>query len=158
MEELTEIETIASVIQLAVAPVFLLAGIAGLLNVLSVRLGRAVDRVRVVETRLGKEPHSDHVTILQAEISALWSRIRLANWSIRMFVAGALVVCLVILSLFFSEFSQINMSAAIVVFFLGAMLLLIMGLILFLIEVSISTKSIGHGITEILDEDRGGEG
>lgn len=154
MEELIEIETIASVIQLAVAPVFLLAGIAGLLNVLSVRLGRAVDRVRVVETRLGKEPHSDHVTVLQAEISALWSRIRLANWSIRMFVAGALVVCLVIVSLFFSELAQFNMSAAIVVFFLGAMLLLIMGLILFLIEVSISTRSIGHGITEILDEER----
>ena len=57
MEELTEIETVAQVIQLAVAPVFLLAGIAGLLNVLSVRLGRAVDRVRVVETRLGKERH-----------------------------------------------------------------------------------------------------
>ncbi len=154
MEELTEIETIANVIQLAVAPVFLLAGIAGLLNVLSVRLGRAVDRVRVVETRLGKEPHSDHITVLQAEISALWSRIRLANWSIRMFVAGALVVCLVIVSLFFSELSHFNMSSAIVVFFLGAMFLLIMGLILFLIEVSISTRSIGHGITEILDEDK----
>ena len=40
------------------------------------------------------------------------------------------------------------------VFFLGAMLLLIMGLILFLIEVSISTRSIGTGITEILDEDK----
>ena len=153
MEELTEIETIASVIQLAVAPVFLLAGIAGLLNVLSVRLGRAVDRVRIVETRLGKEPHSDHVAVLQKEIAALWSRIRLANWSIRMFVAGALVVCLVIVSLFFSELAQFNMSAAIVVFFLGAMLLLIMGLILFLIEVSISTRSIGTGITEMLDED-----
>ncbi|PCI79448.1 MAG: hypothetical protein COB20_04845 [SAR86 cluster bacterium] len=154
MEELTEIEAIASVIQLAVAPVFLLAGIAGLLNVLSVRLGRAVDRVRVVETRLGKEPHPEHVTILQAEIAALWSRIRLANWSIRMFVAGALLVCLVIVSLFFSEFAQFNLSAAIVAFFLGAMLLLIMGLILFLVEVSISTRSIGHGITEILDEDK----
>ena len=45
MEELTEIEALASVIQLAVAPVFLLAGIAGLLNVLSVRLGRAVDQI-----------------------------------------------------------------------------------------------------------------
>ncbi|MFT4817527.1 MAG: hypothetical protein ACI80L_000798 [Pseudohongiellaceae bacterium] len=154
MEELTEIEALASVIQLAVAPVFLLAGIAGLLNVLSVRLGRAVDRVRVVETRLGKEPHSDHVTILQAEITALWSRIRLANWSIRMFVAAALVICLVIVSLFFSEFASFNMSSAIVVFFLGAMMLLILGLILFLIEVSISTRSIGHGITEILDEEK----
>lgn len=71
-----------------------------------------------------------------------------------MFVAGALVVCLVIVSLFFSELAAINISAAIVVFFLGIMLLLIMGLILFLIEVSISTRSIGTGITEILDEDK----
>ncbi|MEX0964341.1 MAG: DUF2721 domain-containing protein [Pseudohongiellaceae bacterium] len=154
MEELTEIETIANVIQLAVAPVFLLAGIAGLLNVLSVRLGRAVDRVRIVETRLSRDPHPDHSAVLQTEIAALWSRIRLANWSIRMFVAGALVVCLVIVSLFFSELVHFNISAAIVVFFLGAMLLLIMGLILFLIEVSISTRSIGTGITEILDEEK----
>ena len=56
MDQLTSIETIATVIQLAVAPVFLLAGIAGLLNVLSIRLGRVVDRVRVVETRLLKKP------------------------------------------------------------------------------------------------------
>ena len=40
------------------------------------------------------------------------------------------------------------------VFFLGAMMLLILGLILFLIEVSISTRSIGHGITAILDEEK----
>lgn len=153
MQELADIGTIASVIQLAVAPVFLLAGIAGLLNVLSVRLGRAVDRVRVVEVHLNREPHPDHIILLQGEISALWSRIRLANWSIRMFVAGALMVCLVIVSLFFSELTRLNMSAAIVASFLGAMLLLIMGLIFFLIEVSISTRSIGHGITEILDEE-----
>ena len=63
----------------------------------------------MVETRLGKESHSDHVTILQAEITTLWSRIRLANWSIRMFAAAALVTCLVIVSLFFSEFSSFNM-------------------------------------------------
>ena len=154
MEELTEIEALAGVIQLTVAPVFLLAGIAGLLNVLSVRLGRAADPVRVVETRLGKEPHSDHVTILQAEITALWSRIRLANWSIRMFVAAALVICLVIVSLFFSKFASFNMLTAIAVLFLGSMMLLILGLILFPIEVSISTRSIGHGITEILDEEK----
>jgi len=79
MEELTEIETVAQVIQLALAPVFLLAGIAGLLSVLSVRLGRAVDRVRVLANRLGKEPHPEHVDVLQAEIGALWIRIRLAN-------------------------------------------------------------------------------
>ena len=97
--------------QLAVAPVFLLASITGLLNVLSVRLGPAV------ETRLDKKPHSDYVTILRAEITVLWSQIRLANWSIKMFVTAALVICLVIVSLFFSEFASFNMSSAIEVFF-----------------------------------------
>ena len=117
LEELTEIEALAGVIQLAVAPVFLLAGIAGLLNVLSLRLGRAADPVRVVETHLGKEPYLDHVTIFQAQITALWSRIRLAHWSIIIFVAAALVIFLVIVSLFFSEFASFNMSSAIEVFF-----------------------------------------
>ena len=46
------------------------------------------------------------------------------------------------------------MPAVIAVFFLGSMMLLILGLILFPIEVSISTRSIGHGITEILDEEK----
>ena len=41
---MNSIQSIASVIQLAVAPVFLLAGIAGLLGVLSTRLGRIIDR------------------------------------------------------------------------------------------------------------------
>ena len=49
------------------------------------------------------------------------------------------------------------MSTAIAVFFLSAMMLLILSFILFLIEVSISTRSIGHGITEILDEDKNNE-
>ena len=71
-----------------------------------------------------------------------------------MFVAAALVICLVIVSLFFSEFACFNMPSAIVVFFFGAMMLLILGLILFLIEVSISTRSICHGITAILDEEK----
>jgi len=70
-----------------------------------------------VETRLDKKPHSDHVTILQAEITALWDQIRLANWSFGMFVTAALVIFLVIVSLCFSEFASFNMSAAIAVFF-----------------------------------------
>ena len=43
---------IAAVIQLAVAPVFLLAAIAGLLGVMSTRLGRIIDRARVIERRI----------------------------------------------------------------------------------------------------------
>ena len=53
MELIASTEALARVIQLAVAPVFLLAGIAGILGVLSTRLGRIIDRARVVEVPHG---------------------------------------------------------------------------------------------------------
>lgn len=153
METVNAVETIAGVIQLAVAPVFLLAGIAGMLNVLSIRLGRVVDRARVVEARLAIEKYSEHRDILQSETEGLWKRIRLVNWSLRMFVGGALLVCMVIVALFLGELSGINLSGTIATLFIGAMNLLILGLLLFLFEVSISTRRIRAGIVEILDKE-----
>lgn len=153
MESINPVETIAGVIQLSVAPVFLLAGIAGLLNVLSIRLGRVVDRARVVETRLANERHEQHRLLLQSETEGLWKRIRLVNWSLRMFVTAALMVCLVIMSLFLGELTGRNLTGAIAVIFIGAMNLLILGLILFLFEVGVSTRRIREGIVEILHDD-----
>jgi hypothetical protein len=43
---------VAHTIQLAVAPVFLLSGIAAILAVMTIRLGRIIDRARVLENRL----------------------------------------------------------------------------------------------------------
>ncbi len=148
----TSIESIAAVIQLAVAPVFLLAGIAGMLNVLSIRLGRIVDRARVVETRMAQEPHEEHRTLLQSETEGLWKRIRLVNWALRMFVTGALLVCLVIMSLFVGEIVTFDLATIVAVLFVAAMCLVTAGLILFLFEVSVSTQRIRAGMTEILHE------
>jgi uncharacterized iron-regulated membrane protein len=77
------IQTIASVIQLAVAPVFLLAGIAGLLGVLSTRLGRIIDRTRVIERRVPQVKLDEQRALLRAETTLLWRRIALINWAIR---------------------------------------------------------------------------
>ncbi len=147
------VENIAVVIQLSVAPVFLLAGIAGMLNVLSIRLGRVVDRARIVEARLMAEPQSGHTSTLQEETTGLWRRIRLVNWSLRLFVCAALLVCLVIVTLFLAELARMNLSDAIAAQFICAMTLMIGGLLLFLFEVSVSTSRIRRGIVEILDTD-----
>jgi len=148
------VENIAVVIQLSVAPVFLLAGIAGMLNVLSIRLGRIVDRARIVEARLMAEPQSGHTSTLQEETTGLWKRIRLVNWSLRLFVCAALLVCLVIVTLFLAELARMNLSDAIAAQFICAMTLMIGGLLLFLLEVSVSTNRIRRGIVEILDTDK----
>jgi hypothetical protein len=151
MEHQAAIETIAVVIQLSVAPVFLLAGIAGMLNVLSVRLGRVVDRFRAIEARIIYEDRKVHLANFQKEATGLWKRIRLVNWSIRMFVLGALLISMVIVALFFGELVAIDFSLYVSVLFVGAMYFLIMGLILFLFEVSISTTQINEGIKRFLD-------
>ena len=132
---------------------FLLAGIAGMLNVLSIRLGRIVDRARIVEARLMAEPQSGHTSTLQEETTGLWKRIRLVNWSLRLFVCAALLVCLVIVTLFLAELARMNLSDAIAAQFICAMTLMIGGLLLFLFEVSVSTSRIRRGIVEILDTD-----
>ena len=144
-------ETIAGVIQLAVAPVFLLAGIAGMLNVLSSRLGLVVDRFRAIEGRIMYEDRKIHLANFKIEASGLWRRIRLVNWSIRMFVWGALLISLVIVTLFLGELIEINLSIPAAVLFVGAMLLLIMGLVFFLFEVGISTNQINLGIQQFLN-------
>ena len=154
MEQATSIQAIAQVIQLGVAPVFLLAGIGGLLSVLSTRLGRIIDRARIIERRIPQAQHEEHLQLLRGEAAALWTRIDLINWAIRLCVSGALTVCLVIVTLFIGDFVHVNLSTAIAVLFVMAMLLIISGLVFLPREVGVSTRHMRQGM-EIAIEDRG---
>jgi thiosulfate reductase cytochrome b subunit len=140
------IQTIAGVIQLSVAPVFLLAGIAGLLGVLSTRLGRIIDRTRTIERRVPEARADEQRALLRAETTALWRRIALINWAIRLCVSGALTICLVIVTLFVGEFVAFDIAALVAVLFVAAMLLIITGLVFFLREVSVATRHMREGM------------
>ena len=54
MNDQATLEHIAQIIQLAITPVFMIVGIAGLLNVLTGRHGRMVDRARALQKGLAK--------------------------------------------------------------------------------------------------------
>lgn len=148
---MSSIEAIASVIQLAVAPVFLLAAVAGLLGVLSTRLGRIIDRARVIERRIPQAKREEQRAIMRAETSTLWRRIALINWAIRLCVTGALAVCLVIMALFVGEFVVFDIAAAVAVLFVIAMILLIAGLVFLLREVNVSTRHMRQGMELALE-------
>jgi hypothetical protein len=151
---MNSIEAVAGVIQLAVAPVFLLAGIAGLLGVLSTRLARIIDRARVIERRIPQAKNDEQRTLLRRETQVLWRRIALINWAIRLCIAGALAVCLVIVALFVGEFVAVNIAAAVAVLFVLAMVLIVAGLMYLLSEVNVSTRHMREGM-EIALEDAG---
>jgi hypothetical protein len=128
------IPEIAGVIQLAVAPVFLLTAIGTVLAALNARLGRAVDRRRDLEAKLRKMAE-DEIDSARRELAVVEQRIRFAYFSILCAVVSALFVCLLIAGAFLGAFVQVDLSNTIGALFVLAMLALVACLLLFLREI-----------------------
>ena len=138
------ITAIAHVIQLAVAPVFLLTGVAALLGVLTSRLARIIERARVLEERLTVLGDSER-TASEADLRTLSERARHINRAISLSVTCALLVCAVIAALFGGAFLEVDASGLIGLVFVAAMLSLIGALVSFLLEIYIATRSLRIG-------------
>lgn len=137
----TSIATVAQVIQLAVAPVFLLAGVGALLGVLINRLGRIVDRFRTLEAEMPETTASNHAAY-QAEMTLMARRARMVHWAISLCTICALLVCIVIGALFVGASMSIDLSGAVAGLFVLTMIALVAGLLCFLREISLATGSI----------------
>ncbi|HEY8132631.1 MAG TPA: DUF2721 domain-containing protein [Thermoanaerobaculia bacterium] len=138
----SHIEEIARVIQLSIGPVFLITGIAGLLSVLSGRLGRTIDRARVLQNTDFDESMREEI---HAELTVLSRRAKLIYRAISLGTTSALLVCFVIASLFISSFVTFPVSRIVGVLFVAAMLALIAALLLFLREVFLATRALRIG-------------
>lgn len=125
-------------IQLAIAPVFLLTGIAGLLGVMANRLARIVDRARDLERRW-PELSDQALAFARVEIVNLERRRSLASWAINFCTCAALFVCIVIATLFFEEFFGAELKWFAGAQFVAAMVALVGGLSSFLREVYLAT-------------------
>lgn len=139
MEALANIPTVAHAIQQAVAPVFLLTGIGSILSVLAGRLGRVVDRFRLLNKMEGDTPqaHRDEMRILS--LRARWN-----HWAISLCTVSALCICLSIAALFVGAELRADLSGAVALLFVAAMLALVCGLLCFLREIALAT-----GVIEI---------
>lgn len=136
--------TITHAIQQAVAPVFLLAGIGALLNVLTSRLARIIDRSRNLHARLEMvgETRSD---VIHEELRILSRRARIVNRAIGFSTISALLVCTVIASLFVSAVVGWKSALLVAGLFIMAMLCLIISLLSFLREIQLGTRVILNG-------------
>jgi len=152
MNALPAVSTIAQTIQLAIAPVFLLAGIGAILNVMASRLARVVDRARVIEAlhprSVGPE-HERHVW----ELRLLDRRIALINAAIFVIVASAIAVCLLVALLFVAELAHLKLGNMVAITFILAMALLILSLLLFLNEIRVALRGVRIR-DELLELDR----
>jgi hypothetical protein len=142
----SDISGIAHVIQLAIAPVFLLTGIAGLLGVMTNRLARVIDRARMIEETL-ENPLTDveSATRARAFLGVLAERARLASWAINFCTAAALLICADIATLFIDAFVGTQLRWLVGALFILTMVALIGGLISFLREVYLATHTLSIG-------------
>jgi Protein of unknown function (DUF2721) len=123
--------TVAHAIQLAVAPVFLLSGIGAILVVLTNRLGRIIDRARVLEERLETVSPEVHAG-LRDDLKVLSLRAKLISRAITLCTVTALLVCMVIAFLFLSGFLRFDASLPVALLFVAAMSAFFLGLLWFL--------------------------
>lgn len=138
----TGIGAISHAIQLSVAPVFLLSGIAGLLSVMTARLSRIVDRARVIEHRAATSPDRAEAADERQELVSLSWRARVISHSIGLCTLTALLISTVIALLFLAAFVTFDASAVVAVLFVAAMIAFILALIGFLREVLVASASI----------------
>ena len=145
----TTVTTVAQIIQLAVAPVFLLAGVGAFLNVCASRLARIVDRARSIEPRLFASRGPEHDR-LQREIRLLDRRIGIVNWAIFFSVLSAVLICAVVVLLFAGGLTDAHFGTAIALLFIASMIAIGVGFFIFLVETRIASRSVRIR-TDVLD-------
>jgi hypothetical protein len=144
MPQAQHIADAARLIQLSIAPVFLLTGVATLLGVLSSRLGRTIDRGRVLEALL-ETADAVRVARMHDELAVLSRRAKIIYRAIATGVITALLICSVIGSLFISAFTRVDVTLVVAGFFIAAMAALVSTLLLFLREVFLATRVLRIG-------------
>ncbi|MGH6786155.1 MAG: DUF2721 domain-containing protein [Novosphingobium sp.] len=137
---------IAQTIQLALAPVFVLVAMGNIMNILSTRLGRIVDRSRELQGRHMATEGPDHDMVV-LEIRAIDRRIELITSAIRLLVVSGLAIGMTVAMLFFEELVALDLQLVAGGFFLAAVALLMWALVLFLREIRIAAQQLRIPLT-----------
>ena len=132
---------IAHVVQIAITPAFMLVGIGALLQVMTNRLGRVIDRWRALEAEIAT-CDGDRKRLLKNELAALDQRMANSHRAITLATTGALLDCVVTMLLFAGQFLSFPAAPVISILFAATMAVLIASLISFLMEIRISSRTL----------------
>ena len=135
------IGVIAQTIQLALAPVFVLVAIGNIMNILSIRLARVIDRGRILQLRHAETTGAEHDSIVR-EMRILDRRIHLIGRAILLLVLSGLTIGSCVALLFVEELFKVNMQQVAAFAFMVAIGLLMWALTLFLREIRSATVAL----------------
>jgi hypothetical protein len=134
---------IVRLVQIAIAPVFLLTAVSATLSVLAARIARVIDRGRYLE----RQPVVADSERIQAELSVLERRARTIYWGMTLGTVAAILVCVLIISAFTGYLTSSDPTWAIALLFIAALSSYTGALLCLLREVTIAISSFRLGIT-----------
>ena len=135
--------------QSLISPVVLISGVGLLLLSLTNRLGRVIDRSRILVKEL-EDDDKENFENKKIQISVLYKRSRILRTSITFISFSILFSSLMILLLFLGYFLKINIELVFITFFILAIIGLILSIISFLIDVSLTLKALKFQIRNYL--------
>jgi hypothetical protein len=135
------VNTVAEIVRLALAPVFLLSGIGAFLNVLASRLARIVDRSREIEPLLLASRGMEHDRWI-VDLKILDRRMSLINWATGLSVTSAMLTCLVVVLLFAANLVRTRLGTEIAWLFMASMLAIGIAFGVFLFETTIAARAV----------------
>jgi hypothetical protein len=138
-------DTVSHGIQLAVAPVFLLTAVSGMIGAVVNRLARIIDRARLLEERIKKNTHPESVEDDYAELTQLRTRGLLANSSIGLLTLCSFLIGVTIIVLFLGETTNFQMLRISIGSFLAGVVCFLMALGCFMAETLIATRVLNFG-------------
>jgi hypothetical protein len=135
------VNTVAEIVRLALAPVFLLSGVGAFLNVLAARLSRIVDRSRQIEPLLLESRGDEHDRWIN-DLKILDRRMSLVSWATGLSVTSAILTCLVVVLLFAANLVRTRLGTEIAWLFIASMLTIGAGFVVFLLETTIAARAV----------------
>ncbi|MEM6538412.1 MAG: DUF2721 domain-containing protein [Pseudomonadota bacterium] len=142
---------VGEVIQLALAPAFLLVAIGSFLNVVTQRLARVIDRSRDLEEKCKSDKNMRRDPAVRSELMSLGRRIQYAQWATTFCAISALIIAVLVAVLFITDLIKVDAAVPLAVLFSSAMATLIAGILAFMSEVLVATRTVRSQRT-VLDD------
>ncbi|MHB8951331.1 MAG: DUF2721 domain-containing protein [Rhodoferax sp.] len=141
----TDLATISHGIQLAVAPVFLLTAVSGMIGAVAGRLARIIDRARLLEDRIEAAPADNPMTAQYIELARLRRRGTLVNACIALLTFCSILIGLTIVVLFLGETTELQIYRIATFCFLAGVLFFLAALLCFFAETVLATRILKFG-------------
>lgn len=137
-------ENLLSMIQLAIAPVILITGLGSLLLTMTNRLGRIVDRTRILAGQArGAQGNENERAHIEAQLKIIYRRAGLVRRAVTMASCSMVCSCLLVMTIFANGVTEGSLIWLIVALFIASLGCLLVALIYFLRDIQLTLSALG---------------